>query len=55
MKRICPKISTAFNYSKTVEQTYTRSLLIKGYPHNKAKNLITFTKKVTPKQKFNKI
>ena len=49
MKETCPKKITAFNYRKTVEQTYTRSILIKGYPHGKTKKLMTFTKKVTPK------
>ena len=43
MTKTCPKKVTAFNYTKTVEQTYTRSISIKDYPQNK-----------TPKQKYNK-
>ena len=50
-----PKKTTAFNHTKTVEQTYARSILIKNYLHGKAKKLMTFTKKVTPKEKYNKI
>ena len=38
MKKTCPKKITSFNYMKTVEPTYTRSILITGYPHGRAKN-----------------
>ena len=55
MTKTCPKKITAFNYTKTFEQTYTLSILIRGYPHGRAKKLMIFTKKVTPKQKCNKI
>ena len=44
-KKTCPKVSFAFNYTKTVEQIYTLSILIKGYPNGNAKKLLTFTKK----------
>ena len=36
-KKTCPKISSAFNYTKTVEHIYTGSIFIKGYPNGKAK------------------
>ena len=39
---------------KTVEQNYARSILVKGYPHGKAKKLMTSIKKATPEQKYNK-
>ena len=52
MTKTCPKKVTAFNYTKTVEQTYTRSILIKGYPHGRAKKLMTFTKKSNSKTKM---
>ena len=48
MKKTCPPPTPpptrqknnnnfAFNYTSTVEQTCTRSILIKGYPNDKAK------------------
>ena len=52
MKKTCPKKITAFNYTETFEQTYTRSILIKGYPYDKAKKLMTFTKKSNFKTKM---
>ena len=38
MKKTCHKKNTAFNYTKTVEQTYTRSILIKVTPMAEQKN-----------------
>ena len=52
MKKTCPKKITAFDYTKTAEQTYTRSILIKGYPHGRAKNLMTFTNESNSKTKM---
>ena len=52
MKKTCPKKITAFNYTKTVEQTYTLSILIRGYPNGRAKKLMTFTKKSNSKTKM---
>ena len=52
MIKTCSKINTAFNYTKTVEQTYTRSTLVKGYPHDKTKKLMTVAKKSNLKTKI---
>ena len=46
MKKTFPKKITAFNYTKTLEETYTRSILIKGYLRGKTKKLMTFAKKI---------
>ena len=48
-KKTALKKITAFNYTKNVENTYTHFIMIKGYPHARAKKM-TFTKKVTPKK-----
>ena len=51
MKKTCPKKITAFNHTETVEQSYTCSTLIKGYPHGRAKKLM-ITKKSNSKTKI---
>ena len=52
MKKTWPKKISAFNYTKTVEQTYTRSKLIKDYLYGKAKKLKVFTRKSNSKTKI---